>query len=168
MIKKVISIIAKIISNMLYLGILIAVVITLVPFIAGYKPVVVLSGSMEPGYPIGSMIYYKSSSFEDINEGDVITFKLGAGALATHRVIRKGVENREFTTKGDNNPTEDIKPTPYTEVVGKVAKVVIPYVGFIGGYIRKIPVMVTLGSILIICALLSPTKTKKGGCICKE
>ena len=166
--KKVISIISKIISGVIYLMIIIAACITLLPFIAGYRPVVVLSGSMEPSYPVGSMIYYKASSFEDIKEGDAITFKLGGGALATHRVIQKDNENQEFTTKGDNNQTEDVQPISYEAVVGKTGKIAIPYVGFIGSYTREVPIMIILGGVLFLCSILSPAKTKKGESVCKK
>jgi signal peptidase I, archaeal type len=169
MVKKVISIISKIISGAIYIMIIIATCITLLPLIAGYRPVVVLSGSMEPSYPVGSMIYYKASSFEDIKEGDVITFKLGGGALATHRVTQKDSVNREFTTKGDNNQTEDAQPISYEAVVGKTEKIAIPYVGFIGNYIRKVPIMIMLAGVLLICSILSPTKMEeKGESICKR
>lgn len=40
------------------------------PMIAGYKPVVVLSGSMEPTYHVGSVIYYKHLPFADIQVGE--------------------------------------------------------------------------------------------------
>ena len=168
MIGKSIAIISKIISNTIYLMIVIAISITLIPFAFGYRPVVVLSGSMEPRYPIGSIIYYKSIDFEDIKEGDAITFKLGEGALATHRVIKKDIEKKEFITKGDNNQTEDAKPIAKEEVVGKVGKMVIPYVGFIGIYIKEVPVIVTLGVVLITCSIISPRKKKVKESICKE
>ena len=44
------------------------------PMVLGYHPVVVLSGSMEPTYHVGSVIYYKATPFEQINVGDPITF----------------------------------------------------------------------------------------------
>lgn len=142
-------------------------VIILIPFLMGHKPVVVLSGSMEPVYPVGSMIYYTPSDFNDIKVGDAITFKLGGGALVTHRVIEKNNENQEFTTKGDNNETVDTKPVSYEMVVGKTGSVVIPYIGFISTYIKEIPIVITLGMVLIICSMLSSSKGKERH-ICKE
>lgn len=168
MIKKVIMIVSKIIVNTIYALIAIAAIITLIPFVMGYKPVIVLSGSMEPTYPVGSMIYYKDCAFENINEGDVITFRLGGGVLATHRVIRKDEDTREFITKGDNNPTEDVQPIRYEAVAGKTGKIVIPYVGFVGNHIKEIPVIMVLGGILILSSLLSQGKEKEEEDVCKK
>ena len=168
MVKKVISIISKVISGVIYFMIAIAVCITLLPFAMGYKPVIVLSGSMEPTYPVGSLIYYKASNFGDIEEGDAITFRLGGGALATHRVIRKNNDDQEFITKGDNNQTEDVQPISYEAVAGKTGNIAIPYVGFIGIYIKEIPIIIALGGVLIICSVLSPEKKEEGESICKQ
>ena len=71
------------------------------PMLAGYRPVVVLSGSMEPTFPVGSVIYYKAASFEQIQEGDPITFHAGEdGSLVTHRVVEKQELSSDFITQG--------------------------------------------------------------------
>ena len=58
------------------------------PSLFGYTPQIVLSPSMEPGYKVGSVIYYDDSvPFESIEMFDVITFKLGRKDTATHRVV---------------------------------------------------------------------------------
>ena len=81
------------------------------PMLAGYRPVVVLSGSMEPAFPVGSVIYYKAASFEQIQEGDPITFHAGEdGSLVTHRVVEKQELSRDFITRGDANETADPNP----------------------------------------------------------
>ena len=80
------------------------------PMIAGYKPVVVLSGSMEPTYHVGSVIYYKHTAFANIQVGDTITFRAGTDGMVTHRVTSKSELSRTFTTKGDANPSEDPSP----------------------------------------------------------
>ena len=168
MAKEVVLIILKIVSNVIYLMVALAVGITLLPFALGYKPVIVLSGSMEPQYPVGSIIYYKNTDFDNINIGDAITFKLGGGALATHRVIQKDSENKLFITKGDNNQSVDVQPVAAAAVVGRIGKIVIPYGGFIGNYIKEIPVIMTIGAILIIYIILSPEKKKIRSGRCRE
>ena len=67
-------------------AVIIAYVLIAAPMVAGYKPVVVLSGSMEPAYHVGSVIYYKSTPFEQIKEGDAITFKAGESAEEPERL----------------------------------------------------------------------------------
>ena len=160
MTKKVIAIIATVISSIIYLLIAVAIIIALLPMIAGFRPVVVLSGSMEPTYPVGSIIYYKATAYEAIAIGDAITFKIGGGALATHRVIEKDDTLQEFKTKGDNNPTEDTNPIAYTNIVGKTAKIVIPYAGIAATHLKEIPIIIMIGAVLIICSMLTPHKPK--------
>ena len=128
--------------------------------LVGYRPVVVLSGSMEPTYPVGSVIYYKTAEYADISVGDAITFGIGEGSLATHRVIEKDDTNQEFRTKGDNNPTEDPNPVIYANVAGKTAKIAIPYAGIISTHLKEIPVIIMIGAVLIICSILTPEKRK--------
>ena len=98
------------------------------PMLAGYRPVVVLSGSMEPTFPVGSVIYYKAASFEQIQEGDPITFHAGEdGSLVTHRVVEKQELSSDFITKGDANETADPNPVSYDRVAGRASDVKIPY-----------------------------------------
>ena len=161
MTKKVIGGIAWIVSSVIYLLIAVAIIVALLPMVAGFRPVVVLSGSMEPTYPVGSVIYYKTAAYEDIAIGDAITFRIGGGALATHRVIEKDETNQEFMTKGDNNPTEDVNPIDYADVVGKTARLAIPYAGVVATYLKEIPVIIMIGAVLIICSLLTPVKPRR-------
>ena len=160
MTRKVITSIAAVISSAIYLLIAAAVIITLLPMALGYKPVVVLTGSMEPTYPVGSVIYYKAAEYKDINVGDAITFGIGEGSLATHRVIEKDNTNQEFRTKGDNNPTKDPNPVLYANVAGKTAKLAIPYAGIISTHLKEIPVIIAIGAVLILCSILTPEKRK--------
>ena len=48
---------------------------------------VVLSGSMEPAYQTGSVIYVKEADTDGLEAGDVITFYLNEDTIATHRII---------------------------------------------------------------------------------
>ena len=161
MLKKIITVIARVWSRAVYL-IIIALILIAVPFVAGYRPVVVLSGSMAPAYPVGSIIYYKPAGFDEIDVGDAITFRLGEGSsLATHRVTNKDTAAQNFVTKGDNNVTEDTNPVPYGRVVGKAARIAIPYAGFVTSYLKQVPVIAVMGAILLLDVFMSP-KEKKG------
>ena len=161
MTKKVIGGIAVGVSSVIYLLIAVAIIVALLPMIVGFRPVVVLSGSMEPAYPVGSVIYYKATKYDEITKGDAITFRIGGGALATHRVIEKDEEAQEFLTKGDNNPTEDVNPIAYANVVGKTSKIAIPHAGVIATYFKEIPVIIAIGAILILCSILAPSKSEQ-------
>ena len=99
---------------------------------AGYRPQPVLSGSMQPHLPIGSITIAKSVPAASIRVGDVITFQRPAGrSTITHRVVRIRDRHGErlFTTKGDANPTPDPWQLGLPGNVGRnVADV--PYVGY--------------------------------------
>lgn len=98
-----------------------------VPSIGGYTVLRVVSGSMEPDYPIDAMLFVHKVRGEEIRPGDVISFYSTdpnlAGAVNTHRVVSvEKDENGEisFTTKGDANPLADLYKTPADRLVGKV------------------------------------------------
>lgn len=123
----------------------------IVPRFAGYETFAVLSGSMEPYYHVGSVVYVnKNVGPEEIQVGDPITFKKGAGSLATHRVIEIDSEKREFTTKGDANTAVDFAPVSFDEMVGK-AGLTIPYLGYITMNIKtKQGILAAVGVLLVL------------------
>ena len=100
----------------------------------------VLSGSMEPNYHVGSLVYVKPVDVAELKVGDVITFELGGGIRGTHRIIEVLEDNGSLTfqTKGDNNDHADANPIRPEAIVGKV-KFTIPYLGFGAAYIQQPP-----------------------------
>ncbi|WP_125143290.1 signal peptidase I [Clostridium transplantifaecale] len=159
---KIIKGIFNILSWAVYACIIVYLLIAS-PMIAGYRPVVVLSGSMEPTYHVGSVIYYKSADFADIKVGDAITFRTGENAMVTHRVAEKSELSGTFTTKGDANMTEDPNPVEYSQVMGKVLKFSIPMAGFFVGYSKNFMVIGMMAAVIVINILLDslfPTKKK--------
>lgn len=127
----------------------------------------VISGSMEPEYPVGSLIYVKSVDPSEIEVGDVITYVLPNGTPSTHRVVGIDEENQHFYTKGDANKTEDGAPVSFKNLIGTpVFK--IPYLGYVAYYIQNPPGMyiaIAAGAILLILVFLPDlfkTDKKKG------
>ena len=117
----------------LLLVLLVAVCVPLtVPRMAGYQIYAVVSGSMEPAIPTGSLVYIKQTEPESIKEDDVIAFygTRDAGSIITHRVVGNSVVTGEFITKGDANKTNDMNPVSYDQLIGKVA-VSIPHAGIL-------------------------------------
>ena len=92
-----------------------------VPNYFGYEVYNVVSGSMEPAIPIGSVIYVKHTDPVDIKKGDIIAFESGE-SIIMHRVVDNKVVEGTFTTKGDANETEDMNEVPYTSLVGLVVR----------------------------------------------
>ena len=116
----------------------------------------VISGSMEPEYPVGSLIYVKKIDPTEIEVNDVITYVLPNDTPSTHRVIRIDEENQLFYTKGDANKTEDGAPGHFKTLIGTpVFK--IPLLGYIAYYIQHPPGMyiaIAAGAILLILVFL--------------
>jgi signal peptidase len=56
----------------------------------GLRPVVVISGSMEPALPVGSMVFIRTVSAVDVHPGEIVTVRRhdGGTGLITHRVVR--------------------------------------------------------------------------------
>lgn len=125
-------------------GILIAIMVVLVVMLVGvrligYQPYCVLSGSMEPTYHTGSLIYVKKADPQDIKVGDPITFVLDENlTVATHRVIEIDEADRHFYTKGDANEYPDASPVHFNNLIGRPA-FTIPYMGYVANYIQNPP-----------------------------
>ena len=137
---------------------LVAVVVALAVLLVGMKALgfqvyAVLSGSMEPTYHVGSLIYVKSVDTDDIQVGDAITFMLDENTLATHRVTQviEDGSSVSFKTKGDANNNEDAEAVSAQNVLG-VPKFSIPYLGYVANYIQNPPG--TYIAIAGVCVLL--------------
>ena len=80
-----------------------------IPSIFGYKPFIVLSGSMESDIHKGDLIITKKVKPENLEVDDIIAFRDAAGTVTTHRIIDIVEKNgkKSFITKGDNNSTQD-------------------------------------------------------------
>lgn len=101
-----------------------------VPKMAGYQIYTVVTGSMEPKIPVGSLVYIKGVEPETVKEDEVIAFYGGrdSSAVITHRVVANSDIMGEFITKGDANKTKDMNPVPYDNYIGKVM-LTIPVMG---------------------------------------
>jgi signal peptidase len=120
----------------------------------GLTPYTVLSGSMEPAYPVGSLIYVKAVPPEQVEVGDPITFRLqGDQIVGTHRVIAIDPASQHFTTKGDANNAPDASPVPYQALIG-IPVFCVPYLGYVSGVLTQPPTMYLAWSALAILILL--------------
>lgn len=100
------------------------------PGIFGYHMYDVLSGSMEPAMPVGSLIYVKEGKPEEVAEQDIIAFysSLEDSGIITHRAVKNNVVSGTFQTKGDANAKEDPMPVSYDNYIGNVVRI-IPHMG---------------------------------------
>ena len=97
------------------------VLLTEIPRLFGYEVYGIVSGSMAPALPKGSLVLVKPVSWKSIAEKDIIAFQHN-GVVVTHRVEEIRVEEQSFITKGDANPDADITPTPFDTLIGRVEK----------------------------------------------
>jgi len=132
--------------------------------VLGYQVFNVISGSMEPHYSVGDLIYVKKVDVNDIKVGTPITFVLNEDlVVATHRVVKIDVENQHFYTKGDANETADSTPVHFNNVIG-VPKFSIPLLGYVSDFIQNPPGMyitIGVGAVLIIAVFLPDMLGKK-------
>lgn len=130
-----------IVGSMLVAIIVILAILLVGVRIVGLRPFVVLSGSMEPTYTIGSLIYVSDISPQEIQVGDPITFHLNQSeTIATHRVVGINLENGYFITKGDANGSADGAPVYFSNLIGKPI-CSIPKLGYVSYYLTTPPTM---------------------------
>ena len=124
----------------------------------------VISGSMEPTYSVGDLIYVKTVDPDAVKVGDPITFVLNEDlVVATHRVVAIDSEGRWFYTKGDANEHEDAAPVHFNNLVG-VPVFSIPLLGYVSAYIQSPPgtyVAIGFGAVLLLAVFLPDLMTGK-------
>lgn len=156
-IKKIWNIITNII---VVLAVILAVALVGVRLV-GLQVFTVLSGSMEPTYHVGSLIYVKDVDYKELEAGDVITFMLDEDTVATHRITEVVPDEEEpdtlrYRTKGDANDAEDGKLVHYKNVIGSPV-FTIPYLGYFADYIQNPPgtyVAISVGAVLLLLVFL--------------
>jgi signal peptidase len=109
-------------------------VAVLIPRIAGATPYVVLTGSMRPTMPPGTMVVVKPVPADQLGVGHVITYQLKSGkpTVVTHRIVSMGNFRGEpnFRTQGDANDTPDRNWVRPAQIKG-VVWYAIPYLGYV-------------------------------------
>ena len=141
-----------IVSLVLVVLVVLAAIFLLGSRILGFRVFNIVSGSMEPEYSVGDLIYVKSVDPATIQVNDVITFLLNEdGVVATHRVVRIDAAKQHIYTKGDVNETEDMAPVHFKNVIG-IPQFAIPGLGYVADFIQNPPG--TYIAIIIVSALL--------------
>jgi signal peptidase I len=102
-----------------------AFILVIVPKVAGATPLTVLTQSMEPLYPPGTLLFVRPVKQADIKIGDVLTYQIQSGrpAVISHRVI--AINNpadgtRTFILKGDNNSDADPAAVIPAQIKGRL------------------------------------------------
>jgi signal peptidase len=98
----------------------------------------VISGSMEPALKEGSLVFTFPVDVDDIEVGDIITFRCNSSSAVTitHRVTEIYKNSPVyFRTKGDACGTEDPVAVPARSVVGKV-RFSLPFAGYVFSFLK--------------------------------
>lgn len=159
--KNVLAKIWNVVTNTLVAAVVILAILLVGARLAGLQVFTVLSGSMEPTYHVGSIIYVKDMDTASLKAGDVITFMLDEDTVATHRIVEvvpdtEDVNTIRFRTKGDANNVEDGSLVHYKNVIGTPI-FTIPYLGYIARYIqspRGRYIAMSAGAILVLLVFL--------------
>ena len=132
------------------------------PRIWGYRTYVIYGASMEPTIKVGSLILAKSVSADDLEVGDIITFRGGNDTTVTHRItgVREEDGNRFFLTKGDASNGADPLETHLEDGVRQVAYH-LPYLGYFVHF-AKGPLGIILLVALPALGLMALQLTKNG------
>ena len=139
-------------STILMVVLLALAAVLIVPVILGYTELAVLTGSMQPTIPVGSLIYVKKVEPSTLQVGDVITYQLEGDTMVTHRVVEVNPDEGYLVTQGDANQDPDGQIT-FDRIVGKM-DFHLPYLGYISMNVRtKTGIIAICGTLIVIILL---------------
>ena len=133
-----------------------------VPSFWGWKPFIVLSGSMETQISAGDIVVVKEIDTNELKKGDIIAFKDG-NIVITHRIdeVTEIDGKTQYITKGDNNNTQDIGYVSPEQIEG-VFKFKVSRLGNLAMFIQTpLGMIVCLSIPIIIIILLQTADSKK-------
>lgn len=164
--RKIVSIITSIFT---LIAVVFAILLVGVRFV-GLQPYCVLSGSMEPTYHVGSLIYVVDVDPKQLKLNDPVTFMVSDSMVATHRIVDIHQDEEDaniirFTTKGDANESRDGDLLHMNNVIGKPV-FSIPLLGYVANFIQTPPglyIAIAFVAILVILVFIPDTTKEKGG-----
>lgn len=126
-----------------------------VPSVFGYKPFIVLSGSMETEIHQGDLIITKIIEPEELEIDDIIAFRDNENTVTTHRIIDIVEKDGDtyFVTKGDNNNSQDQNLVEYDDVEG-IYVLRIPAIGSMMSTLAEpVTIVIILAGVTVIFAI---------------
>ena len=159
-----------IISTILVAAILFFAILLVTLKVAGFNLLTVLSGSMEPAYHVGSLIFVKNVDVNTLKENDVITFMADEDTIVTHRIYSvlnevgdDGSTTLKFCTKGDANTATDASLVDYRNVIGTPV-LSIPYLGYLANFIQRPPgiyIALVFATVLVVSAFAPKNRKER-------
>ncbi len=135
-VATVLSVVALVVAAVL-------AVLMVLPTLLGFERYVIISGSMDPTIPTGSVVYDEVVPVADLEVGDIITFvpppEYGVDEPVTHRIVEIGTAPEDtstagqplFHTKGDANESRDAWAMVLDAPEQARVKYHLPYVGYV-------------------------------------
>ena len=121
----------NIIFKVFYILIIIYLII-FIPVLWGKRPLVIISGSMEPILKVGGILYYEKTNLDDFKKDDILVYQLNEH-IVSHRIVN--INEYGFETKGDNNNSNDSYIVDKNNVIGRGNNWSIPYIGYYADFI---------------------------------
>ncbi|MBO9049620.1 signal peptidase I [Curtobacterium flaccumfaciens] len=163
-------------TGLLLLVAALAVVLIVVPKATGSMPLTVLTQSMEPTLPPGTLLVVRPTPIDDIRVGDVVTYQIVSGqpAVVSHRVVSVSSSSdgeRTFVLKGDNNAEADPAPVTAVQIRG-VVWYSVPEIGIVNQVVNGsrswlIPavagVLLTYGAVMMTAGFMSAARRRRAG-----
>ncbi|MDR1790071.1 MAG: signal peptidase I [Propionibacteriaceae bacterium] len=151
----------------LFLGLFALVAVALIFVFAcsqlfGIKPYVIISGSMEPAIPTGSVVFTRAQEASDLRYGDVVVVDRAGQLPVTHRVVAKEKLETSYyrlILKGDANLSPD--PAPYDVTDVRIVMSYVPYLGYVYTLLQSssgIFLEIVLGIILLALLFITPRR----------
>ncbi|MEJ6490019.1 signal peptidase I [Leucobacter sp. USCH14] len=137
-----------------------SILLVIVTLASGLRPLVVISGSMEPGIPTGSLILSRTVPAADLAVGDVVTVPRPDGrGPVTHRIVAieaEGDGSFALELQGDANASKD--PQPYRVAEAGLLQFTLPHVGVFVQVVRSPLGLAGIAVFLVGLVLLSFVK----------
>ena len=147
----------NIIFKVFYILIIIYLII-FIPVLWGKRPLVVISGSMEPILKVGGILYYEKINLDDFKKDDILVYKLNEH-IVSHRIVN--INEYGFETKGDNNNSSDSYIVDKNNVIGRGNNWSIPYIGYYADFIYNHKYLLVIAAGLIFMDILYDNKREK-------
>lgn len=152
----VIKKIGNILTNIFFIIAIIVIIAGVLCAVFHYRPSVVVSGSMEPEIPTGSLVFIDTDDREPA-VGDIIAFHKD-DVRVTHRVVE--ITEQGYVTKGDNNDSVDVGVVLPSQVDGTTV-ITIPVLGYIVKTLVTLPALIIIVTLLICWFLIKKLFVKK-------
>lgn len=149
--------IKDLIFKLIYIPIIVYLLI-FVPTLWGYKPLVVISKSMEPNLRVGGLLYYHEEKIDNFQKEDILVFK-SKKHIVSHRIV--DITKTGFVTKGDANNTVDPAVVEKSQILGKGTNWSIPFLGYYADFIYRNKYILFISITILIIDLCNDYRKKR-------